>query len=208
MKRKKKWLSGIFVLVLIVCVSGCEQETVHFETESVVHEETEEGGTDSRQDAAADAESGADISTDAAVVSETVFVFVCGAVANEDVYELDAGSRIQDALSAAGGFLPEADTDAVNLADTVRDGQKIYFPYEGEIIENQEPGTASEQKVNLNTATKEELKELPGIGDAKADQIVAYRETNGPFRDIRDIKNVSGIGESIYTRIEAYITVE
>jgi competence protein ComEA len=153
----------------------------------------------------------------------TVKVFVCGAVLQEGVYTLKEGSRIDSALKLAGGFAKDADTDYVNLAETVEDGQKIYFPREGEeVTEAQSKETAttgssdatSSQSqensalVNINTADIEGLKTLPDIGETRAQRILAYRQSNGNFASKEDIKNVSGIGDSIYESIKDYITVD
>jgi competence protein ComEA len=153
----------------------------------------------------------------------TVKVFVCGAVLQEGVYTLKEGSRIDSALKLAGGFAQDADTDYVNLAETVEDGQKIYFPREGEEVteaQSKETATTSSSDatgsqgqensalVNINAADIEGLKTLPDIGETRAQRILAYRQSNGNFASKEDIKNVSGIGDSIYESIKDYITVD
>lgn len=154
----------------------------------------------------------------------TVTVYVCGAVVNEGVYELPAGSRLSDALQAAGGYDANALHGYVNLAKLVEDGERVYFPDYQEFEElglvpmsgesstgasNETAGDSisSGGKVNINTADAEQLKSLPGIGDTKAADIIAYREEHGSFGSIEDIQNVNGIGESTYNRISSYITV-
>ena len=152
--------------------------------------------------------------TDAA--PQPVFVYVCGAVAKPGVYALPAGSRICDALEAAGGFSEDADVNRINLAGNVTDGMMLFFPETGEEIpEGMEVQTGNSETgekqtnglVNINTAGAEELSTLPGIGESKALAIVAYREEHGPFADKSDIKNVSGIGDSLYRKIEDLICV-
>ena len=151
--------------------------------------------------------------TEDVVASEdTITVYVCGAVVQEGVYELPAGSRISDALLMAGGYDENALHGYVNLAERLEDGERIYFPDYQELEElGIVPISSTESSesglVNINTADAEMLKTLPGIGDAKAADIIAYREEHGAFSSIEDIKNVSGIGESIYNRISSGITV-
>ncbi len=154
----------------------------------------------------------------------TVTVYVCGAVVNEGVYELPAGARLSDALRAAGGYDANALHGYVNLAKLVEDGERVYFPdyqefeelglvpMSGESSTDASNETAGDSissggKVNINTADAEQLKSLPGIGDTKAADIIAYREEHGSFGSIEDIQNVNGIGESTYNRISSYITV-
>lgn len=154
--------------------------------------------------------------TESVMEDDELAVYVCGAVKKSGVYELPSGSRINDALESAGGFADDADTDAVNLADKLQDGQRIYFPREGETAEYYGDQTSSDtgaadigsDLVNINTADVSGLMELPGIGQTRAQRIVDYRQTHGGFDSKEDLKNVSGIGDSIYDGLEEYITVE
>ncbi len=142
-----------------------------------------------------------------------VCVYICGQVADPGVYELDEGSRVCDALEAAGGLLPEADEGRINLAGMLTDGEMIYFPKAGEEIpvqQTQSTSSGSAQTgalININTAGVGELTSLPGIGQAKADAIVKYRDENGAFRDIKEIKNVPGIGDALFSGIEDLICI-
>lgn len=131
-----------------------------------------------------------------------VCVHVDGCVESPGVYYLPAGSRVIDAVAAAGGALAEARTAAVNMAQEVQDGQQIVIPAAddtqsiGGIGAEPEGATASEdQRVSINTATAGELQTLKGIGEATAEKIVADREANGPFASLEDLTRVSGIGE-------------
>ena len=130
-------------------------------------------------------------------------VHVCGAVRNEGVYKLPPGSRIEDAVNAAGGFLPTADRDYCNLARLVEDGQQIRVPTraEAESLREQEWEHDS-GLININTATEAELMTLPGIGQTRAQAIIAWREKNGGFKTIEDIMKVSGIKESAFLKIK------
>lgn len=146
-----------------------------------------------------------------------IYVYVCGAVAAPGVYELDEGSRVNDALVAAGGFSEDADRNVVNLAEEASDEQRIYFPVQGENLsqkwssEDLDHAADSGEYaglININKADVSELMELPGIGETRAGQIVEYRRTYGGFSTKEDLKNVSGIGDSIYRKLESYITVD
>lgn len=138
-----------------------------------------------------------------------LYVYVCGAVQAPGVVVLPEGSRCNDALEAAGGLREDAAGEAVNLAKLVSDGEQIYFPTAEEARELAEAEQAAEAGlVNINTAGVELLCTLPGIGEAKAKAIVAYREQNGSFRLAEDIMQVPGIKESAYSRMKALITVQ
>ncbi len=136
-------------------------------------------------------------------------VYVCGAVANPGVVEIPQGSRVEDALEAAGGFGAEAGREAVNLADWVSDGQKLYFPKEGEAVEeSQAQSDSASGLVNINTADAAALCTLPGIGESRARDIISYREANGGFGACEDIMKVSGIKTAAYEKIKDKITVK
>lgn len=161
---------------------------------------------------------------------ETIFIDIKGEVENPGVYEMQLGDRVIDALQMAGGFTDEATTDNVNLSKKLKDESVIIIPsylkdYENVTIKNDyeidinddivqfdenesnEKIESSSSLVNINTASVVELMSLDGIGESKAKAIIEYRDTNGDFKNILDIKNVSGIGESIYEKIKDYITV-
>lgn len=142
---------------------------------------------------------------------ETVVVYVCGAVMQPGVYELPKGSRLVAAVEAAGGLAGDAWADSINLAQTVSDGEQIYVPCQEERFSVQIPqngfGSETQKLINLNTATKEQLMELPGIGEAKAESILQYRKEQGTFTCPEDIMKVSGIKQSLYDKIRELITV-
>lgn len=148
-----------------------------------------------------------------------IFVDVCGAVANPGVYEMDADSRVFQVIEAAGGFLPDAASASVNQAQPVSDGQQIYVPTQEEVEEGTMPAViqqteaagdsdTAEGVVNINTADADTLKSLSGIGDAKAQAILAYREEYGVFSTIEEIMQVPGIKESTFSAIKDKITVK
>lgn len=138
-----------------------------------------------------------------------VCVYVCGAVKCPGVVTLPEGSRYNDALEAVGGFAEDAAKEAVNLAKTISDGEQIFFPTKEE-AQDRLKSVQSEQSglVNINTAAVSKLCELPGIGESKAQAIVAYREQNGAFGKAEDIMNVPGIKESAYNQLKDLITVQ
>ncbi len=130
-----------------------------------------------------------------------LMVYVSGAVATPGVYTLPVGSRVDAAIQAAGGFLPGAEQEGINLAKPLEDGQQIDVPG---IVDTSHVNAG---RVNINTATAAELDTLPGIGPTTAQSIVDYRLENGPFQAIQDIQNVPGIGSATFDRIKDYITV-
>ena len=140
---------------------------------------------------------------------QMVYVYVCGAVQEPGVVEVPEGSRVEEALRLAGGMTEKADPFYVNLAETVTDGQKLYFPTTEE-AEGLEAAlkAAEDGLVNINTASAEELCTLPGIGASRAADIVRYREQNGAFPTKEDIMKVSGIKQNAYDRLCDKITVQ
>lgn len=153
-----------------------------------------------------------------------IIIYITGEINKEGVYKLEEGSRIADAIELAGGLTDEADTKEINLAYIIEDGMKIKIPnkteqqekseyitkesgIEVEVIENAKSNTTS-NKVNINTATQEQLETLTGIGPSTANKIIEHRKKNGNFKKIEDIKNVSGIGESKYNKIKEQIIVK
>jgi len=142
-----------------------------------------------------------------------IVVQISGAVPRPGVYALPEGARVQDVISAAGGFLAEADKDFINLARVLEDGERLDISYAdgfSPVIPTSivEPVASSSDLVNINTAAQFQLETLPGIGPTTAGMIIDYRQENGPFFDIEDIINVSGIGPGTYERIKDLITVD
>lgn len=144
---------------------------------------------------------------------ESIFVHVVGAVRNPGVYELREGDRVLAAVEAAGGLRDDAFLEAVNLARDVVDGEQVHVPTVDEV---QSPGSGkglasvtdpSGGLVNINTASLEELQELPGVGPVTAASIIEYREGGGTFSTPEDIKNVSGIGDGKYAKLADKICV-
>lgn len=142
----------------------------------------------------------------------SLFVDISGAVKKPMVAELPAGSRVIDAINAAGGLKNGADIESINRAAFVNDGDKITIPMEGEMeIGMEETATLSTEatkgKVNINTATLEELQTLNGVGPVTAEKILAYREKSGPFQKIEDLKEVDGIGDKTFDKLKDEIMI-
>jgi competence protein ComEA len=141
-------------------------------------------------------------STDSTIpLGSSVTVHVAGAVVTPGVYEVDLGARVVDAVAAAGGPLPRAATDAVNLAAPVTDGERIYLPAVGEVVDpvtmataSNATGSTSTTLLNVNTATAEQLDALPGVGPSTAAAIIARRDEIGRFVGYEDLLSVPGIG--------------
>lgn len=143
----------------------------------------------------------------------TITVDVKGAVAQEGLYQLPSGSRVNDAILEAGGFLASADKKSVNLAQKLADEAVVYVASQGENISVIAPVTsatseATTGKVNLNTADLSQLMTITGVGEKRAKDIIAYRETAGGFTSLDDLKNVSGIGDKTLDKIRSEVTVD
>ncbi|CDO01832.1 ComE operon protein 1 [Oceanobacillus picturae] len=148
-----------------------------------------------------------DDTEDAFVEDVSIYVDIKGAVNNPGVFEANPGERVNDMIQRAGGFTNEADQTQVNLAQKVHDEMSIIVPTTGDVIENVFNNEIGSEKVHLNSASKEEIETLSGIGPSKAEAIIAYREENGLFQSLEDLLNVSGIGEKTIEQLEDSIQV-
>lgn len=155
--------------------------------------------------------------------NDYIIIYICGAVKENKVITLKQNSRISDAIDAVGGLNTDADLTNINLAYILEDGEKIYIPKIGEQTQEDTTDFSSVQnnldtsyysnsknnkKVNINKATQTELETIPGIGPSTASKIIDYREENGRFYSIEDIKNVDGIGDKKYENIKDYISLK
>ena len=182
------------------------------DTAGVVRLDTGEGNLDE-----AEGEIAAVSDEEAPVVTVPVQIVVDveGAVVNPGVVTLTEGSRVYEAVEAAGGMAESADHGKVNLAEKVSDGMAVYIPFQGEEQSGLAPGISSGQTsssgsgglININTADKSALMQLPGIGEVYAQSIIDYRQSVGTFQKIEDIKNVSGIGDGRFEKIKDKITI-
>ena len=181
----------------------------------------------------ADIDNGSEAVSDKEMQQAMIYVDVCGAVANPGVFQLAAGSRVFQAIEAAGGYLPEAALTCVNRAGVLTDGQQLYILTQEEMerqgldpaemsgaSDGQMTGSAGtgqntgmtaqvqqDNRININTADEAQLTTLTGIGATRAQAIIAYREENGPFAAIEDIMNVQGIKEGTFAKIKDEIVV-
>ena len=152
--------------------------------------------------------------TEVSTTQETViFVDIKGAVKNPGVYQMKVGDRVKDALEAAGGLTEEADSQKVNLAKRLEDQMVIVVPKVGEEAEEIPAGETSKEatkegKVNINTATVEELKTLKGVGEKKAEAIIEYRKKNGSFQTKEDLMKVRGIGKKLFESFQERIVTQ
>ena len=209
LKRKYAGQIGMF-FCLVMFLAGCAGKD---EAMVLIH-----SGEDVATELTAleNAEQDAEITPGTTMLPETteddphmVYVYVCGAVRDPGVVEVPEGSRAEEALRLAGGMTAEADLFYVNLAETVTDGQKLYFPTAEEAGALEAVVKAAEEGlVNINTASAEELCALPGIGTSRAADIVRYREKNGAFQTKEDIMKVSGIKQNAYDKLCDKITVQ
>lgn len=155
------------------------------------------------------------------IIENKIVIHITGEVEEEGVIELEKGARISDAIEEAGGTTEEADLSNVNLAYSLSDGQKVKIPNINEkdeeiiVVEEKagdniiiEGNKSKEEKININKAAQTEIETLPGIGPSTALKIINYRNEHGKFKNIGDIKNVSGIGDSKFENIKEYICVE
>lgn len=215
-ERTLRYMLGwIVILSVFVICGGCQKQEKP-ELESVTIEDTKENGSVTEEES--------ENLTVKNQKEEKVWVYICGAVNRPGVYTFDSEVRIFEVIAQAGGMTEAASATFLNQAQRVSDGEQIYVPTQVEVNAgnvgtdasestsdgNQSAGTqtaAEDGRVNINTASKEELMTLTGIGEAKADSIIAYRETQGGFQSIEDIMQIEGIKEGVFRKIEDQITV-
>lgn len=222
--RKGQMAKGIVLTLalsfLTMGLCGCaekhdaaeELEEFTLEGESDVEKNSSNSKTESEKasQSGTDAEEG---------LPETLYVHVCGAVNAPGVYELKTDARIYEALEAAGGMTEDAAADWINQAEALSDGEWIYVPTQEEAEEsaqsvsgrwadpNGNAGGSVSDKININTAAKEELMTLSGIGASKAESILKYRQEHGNFQNIEDLKKIEGIKDGVFNKIKDDITV-
>ena len=186
MKKKFIYLAIIFIF----SITGCKDNSEELLRFKMSEDELEQEDTIEEKSEKKD---------------ELLIVHVSGSVKRAGVYQLEKDKRIIDAIEKAGGMLEEADSDALNLAEKIKDGMKIYVPKKGE-----KPMTSTNLKsqsyIDLNLAEKEELMTLPGVGEKTADKIIAYREAQ-PFEKVEDLLKVSGFGKKKMEALKGLIAV-
>lgn len=226
----KKFFCVLIVYFLVnIFVTSCsllEKEEINLEVEeekrnlTSEEEQTEIEKTQEREENTEKATSLAETE------SSILYVYICGQVRNPGVYSLESGKRVNDVVDLAGGFTKEAALESLNLARQITDGEQIYVMSKEEAATSQAIASQmanssesmnegdkdstsgmEETKVNINTASREELMTLSGIGQTKADSIIAYRQANGPFQSIEEIKQIDGIKDGIFIKIKDQITI-
>ena len=214
-KMRYRW-EKLFALgmLLTLLLSGCKNTALLYDSMAESEEQTQEEDALSETPLSGDASESGTISEGASLEgsgensSSPVFVYVCGEVEKPGVYELQEGDRVVDAVEAAGGMTGEASDTWLNLAELISDGQKIEVPSReqaeelAKVREEEESGL-----VNLNTASEEELMTLTGIGEAKAREILNYREEHGGFQKPEELMETPGIKEGVFLKIKDQITV-
>ena len=200
----------LFGTLLVVVLSACGKSTSSYLDTQTLEEVGESEILEELQQ------------TQAQEVSDTIdealiYVYICGEIKSPGVYALPEGSRLIDLFTKAGGLTKRAAKEYWNQAQLLEDGQMYYVPAQEETeaekysFESSKQGdfenVVSDGKININTASKEQLMQIPGIGEAKASAILAYREAQGAFYSIEDIKQVEGIKDGVFEKIKNYIKV-
>lgn len=209
-----KQISGKCMMVLVcLMLAGCGSKTeLYLEPSGTEVSESGESGVGQAETG----KPGTEISVEDS--GRTIAVYVCGEVKVPGVYELTEGMRICDAIEAAGGFTKKAGREYWNLAEPLTDGQMLCVPTEEEAKKresavtqmqtaSESDGLGSAAMVNINTADAALLTSVPGIGQVRAEAVIAYRKEHGSFQQIEDIKKVSGIGDALFAKMKDYITV-
>lgn len=216
--RRKPGMVLIILTMMTFVLSGCQSDEITGDEVTLEEEALQEGKGSGEEQADGESQEqreGAGKEQTGRTDEGKIWVYVCGQVASPGVYELPEESRIYEAVESAGGILEQGAAESVNLAEKASDGQRIYIPSKEEAAampaETPDEGSSggmNDERVNLNTADKEELMTLTGIGETRAEAILTYREENGSFHSPEDIMNVQGIKEGIYEKIKEQIKTE
>ena len=202
--------SVLFCTLIVVCICACGKGTAEYisseekGSSEILEPETQEIVSEFQEPAE----------------PKMLYVYICGAVNEPGVYTLPEGSRVCDLFEAANGLAEEAATDYWNQARLLVDGEMLYIPTmkeaeDGQMgradnfsdLQNMTDANNTSGKINLNTASLEQLMEIPGIGESKAKAIINYRDTNGGFSSIEEVMNIEGIKEGVFAKMKEYIVV-
>lgn len=214
---KSAALAALLLLVLVGCGGSGQKQLVSLTRQSASGQES----ADAQERTEALLQETGTLPEAGTSCAQTVIVYVCGAVVQPGVYELVAPARLYEAVQAAGGLREDARAEQVNLAQPISDGEQLYIPCEADgtaqvlgdsaqtdaVLGDGAQAGAVSGKVNINTAGKEELMTLSGIGEVKAEAILAYRAANGAFTSIEEIMRVPGIKQASFEKIRDAIIV-
>jgi len=211
--RRSRWRVpiGATIVIVLVALAGAVAVTAFTPqgANTVIGADGSTSVGSAAGDSAADGSAGGADGASAAPTSEgiPIFVHILGAVREPGLYELREGDRAIDAVSAAGGFLAQADLTQLNLARFVGDGEQIVVAVIGAVPPASGSGPAASGMVNINTADATTLETLPRVGPAMSARIIAWRDQHGRFAIIEDLMNVSGIGEKTFDGLKALISI-
>lgn len=214
--NKIKYYSAVVILLIATAFGGCtgKKDDIIVLDEAVINADSLL--EDSLRESDGLQENQSSEQTDPNIMC----VYVCGAVDSPGVYMLSGDIRVIDAITAAGGMREDAGEKYINLASKVCDGEKIYVPTTVEIEEAFAAGDEtlysivnvskedSSELININSADKDQLMTLPGIGASKADKIIEYREKNGGFKSTEDLMLISGIKQGLYNKVKDKIVAK
>lgn len=220
--QKRKRICVLIMLTLLFLPPGCGSrendglEELRLEGATVEKEVDEKETADGTEGTADKGEKTPSVTEEDTRETGIVFVYVCGAVHSPGVYELESGARIYEAIEMAGGTTADAAQELINQAEVITDGARIYVPDQEEAEEfrggteglgTEVTGRPEKAKININTAGKDELMTLTGIGEAKAESILRYREENGKFESIEELMQIGGIKEGVFNKIKDDIRI-
>jgi len=209
---KSKIIAGIFIIVIVSAIAGFAPWDHSKDMVDIKHGADSDSSRIKNDDGEAKNDgsaSGSKVTTESnnmPLASEAAIVVdIDGAVANPGIIELAAGSRVYEAIGKAGGLSKNADTSSINQAAVLYDGDKIFVPSMNNSV-GTAPGTAK-RRININMADAENLQKINGVGPTTAAKIIEYRQTNGRFKKLEDIMNVSGIGEKTFAKLKDQISL-
>ena len=181
MRRRFRKISITVVVGLCMLVTGCESSGTEDQLEMIEIQETD--------------------SKEFEETTDWIYIHVCGQVKNPGVYELSSGSRVYEAIEAAGGLTKDAATETINQASLLEDGQQLLIP------DRNEEAAVEDGKININQASKEELMTLSGIGESRAAAIIQYREEHNGFQSTEELMEVEGIKEGVFQKVKDLIKI-
>lgn len=203
MRNKSKLI--VFIIIIVVSIGGLVIKGYFNNQVYVLNEENQV--EDNNQDEIKE-------DTEKQIVEKEITIYISGEVKNPGVVTLKNDKRLSDAVKLVGGVTNDADLNNINLALKLEDEMHYIIPKKGEIISNSSNSVSLDNnstnengKININTATIEQLDQIPGVGEATANKILNYREEVGSFKRIEEIKNVSGIGDKKYENMKEFICI-